>query len=182
MTVVHDLQQRVPDLRVGLFDLVEEQHLIRPSAHLFGELAALLVANIAWRGAKEFADGVSFAIFAHIDSQKCVFAVEEEGGQDPGQFGFADAGGPEEEEGANGPAGVFQAAARSADRIADSLYGPLLANNSQPEVVFHSEQLFHLLFEQVHHRNTCPTVNDCGDVGGVYHVIQVGIGFPGLER
>ena len=107
VTVVHDLQQCVPDLRVGLFDLVEEQHLIRPSADLFGELAALLVANIAWRGAKEFADGVSFAIFAHIDSQKCVFAVEEEGGQDPGQFSFADAGGPKEEEGANGPAGVF---------------------------------------------------------------------------
>ena len=41
-TVVQDLQQRVEDLRMCLFDLVEQDDLIGPSPHCLGELTALV--------------------------------------------------------------------------------------------------------------------------------------------
>ena len=44
-TVVQDLQQRVEDLRVRLLDLVEEDHLVRPTSHRFGQLTALVEAR-----------------------------------------------------------------------------------------------------------------------------------------
>ena len=49
LAVLHDLQQEVEHILVRLFDLVEEHDGIRLAAHLFRELAALLVADIARR-------------------------------------------------------------------------------------------------------------------------------------
>src|SRR6185312_10272334 len=45
--VVHDLQEGVEDVRVRLLDLVEEDHRVRPAADRLGQLAALLVADVA---------------------------------------------------------------------------------------------------------------------------------------
>ena len=59
--VLEDLQQRVEDVRVGLLDLVEEHHGERLAAHLLGELAALLVADVAGRRAEQPRDGVLLA-------------------------------------------------------------------------------------------------------------------------
>ncbi len=51
--VVQDLQQGVPDLGVGLLDLVEEDHPVGAAADGLGQLAALLVADVAGRGAEQ---------------------------------------------------------------------------------------------------------------------------------
>ena len=51
--VLEHLQQDVEDVGVGLFDLVEEHHRVGPAAHRLGELAALLVADVAGRGADQ---------------------------------------------------------------------------------------------------------------------------------
>ena len=45
--VVEHLQQRVEHVGVGLLDLVEQHHRVRLAAHRLGELAALLVADVA---------------------------------------------------------------------------------------------------------------------------------------
>ena len=45
--VVEHLEQHVPDVRVRLLDLVEEDHAVRPPAHRLGELPALLVPDVA---------------------------------------------------------------------------------------------------------------------------------------
>ena len=42
-----DLEQDVEDIRVGLLDLVEQQHRVRLAAHGLGQLAALVVADVA---------------------------------------------------------------------------------------------------------------------------------------
>ena len=60
-TVLQDLQQRVEDVRVGLLDLVEQDDGERLAAHLLGELAALLVADVAGRGAEQPRDRVLLA-------------------------------------------------------------------------------------------------------------------------
>ena len=51
--VVHHLQQDVEDVGVGLLDLVEQHDGVRPAAHRLGQLAALLVADVAGRRADE---------------------------------------------------------------------------------------------------------------------------------
>ena len=48
--VVEHLQQDVEHVRVRLLDLVEQDHLVRPPPDRLGQLAALLVADVAgWR-------------------------------------------------------------------------------------------------------------------------------------
>ena len=53
--VVHDLQQRVEDVGVGLLDLVEQHHRVGPAPHRLGQLAALLVADVAGRARRSAA-------------------------------------------------------------------------------------------------------------------------------
>src|SRR5439155_2292467 len=47
--VVEDLQEQVEHVRMGLLDLVEEDHLVGPTADDLGQLAALLVAEAGRR-------------------------------------------------------------------------------------------------------------------------------------
>ena len=51
--VVEDLEQHVEDVRVRLLDLVEEHDAVGAAAHGLGELAALLVADVAGRRADQ---------------------------------------------------------------------------------------------------------------------------------
>jgi hypothetical protein len=51
--VVEDLEEDVEDLGVRLLDLVEEDDGVRAPADCLGQLAALLVADVAGRGADE---------------------------------------------------------------------------------------------------------------------------------
>ena len=46
-TLVEHLQQDVEDLGVRLLDLVQQDHAIRPAADRLGQLAALVVADVA---------------------------------------------------------------------------------------------------------------------------------------
>ena len=57
-TVVEQLQEDVEDLGVGFFDFVEEHHAVGAAADGFGELTALVVADVTGRGADQPADGV----------------------------------------------------------------------------------------------------------------------------
>ena len=51
--VVEQLQQHVEHVGVGLLDLVEQHHRVGPAAHRLGELAALVVADVAGGRADE---------------------------------------------------------------------------------------------------------------------------------
>src|SRR5208283_4531821 len=51
--IVEDLQEDVEDVGMGLLDLVEEDDGIRPAADGLGELAALVVADVARRRSDE---------------------------------------------------------------------------------------------------------------------------------
>ena len=51
--VVEQLEQDVEHLRVGLLDLVEQDHGVGPAADRLGQLAGLVVADIAGRRADQ---------------------------------------------------------------------------------------------------------------------------------
>ena len=53
LPLLQDLEQDVEDVRVRLLDLVEQEHRVRLAPHGLRELAALVVADVAGRGADE---------------------------------------------------------------------------------------------------------------------------------
>src|SRR5437870_8118885 len=70
ISVFQDLEEGVEDVRMGLLDLVEEDHGEGPAADCLGELAALVVADIAGRGADETADRVLLHVFGDRKSTR----------------------------------------------------------------------------------------------------------------
>ena len=87
--VVEHLQQRVEDVGVRLFDLVEQHDRVRLAPHRLGELAALLVADVAGRRADQAADGVALLVLAHVDADHVLLGVEQRRGERLGELGLA---------------------------------------------------------------------------------------------
>ena len=48
MALVEHLEEDVEHVRMGLLDLVEQDDLVRPPPDGLGQLAALVVADVAW--------------------------------------------------------------------------------------------------------------------------------------
>ncbi len=161
-----------------LFDLVEEHHAIGTAAHLLGELAALVVADVAGRRAKEAADGVWLPVFAHVDAQQRVVVVEEEAGQRLRQFGLADARRPQEEERADRPPRILQAAAGAADGVAHGLDGLLLPDDALAQDILHVEQLLGFGLQHVADRDARPCADDGGNVARIDDFVEIGFNAP----
>ena len=62
-TVVHDLQQNVENIRVRLFDFVEQHDAVRLAAHRFSELSTFIITDIAWRRTNQSSHRVLLHIF-----------------------------------------------------------------------------------------------------------------------
>ena len=122
--VVEHLQQDVEHVRVRLLDLVEQHHRVRAAAHRLGELAGLLVADVAGRRADQPADRVPLLELAHVQPDHPVLVAEQRLGQRPGQLGLADAGRAEEQEAADRPVRVGQPGPRAAHRLGDRARPP----------------------------------------------------------
>ena len=132
--VVEHLQQHVEHVRMRLLDLVEQDHLIGPPPHRFGERAAFLVADIARRRADQPRDRVLLHVFRHVHAHQRGLVVEQEFGERLGELGLADAGRPQEHERADRPVRVLQAGARAAHRGRDGLHGLGLADDALAEL------------------------------------------------
>ena len=103
LAIFKDLQQDVEDIGVRLLDFVEQDDGIRRALDAFGQLAAFLVAHVSRRRTDELGDGVLLHELRHIEADERLVGAEEEVGQGARHLRFADAGGAEEEEAADGP-------------------------------------------------------------------------------
>ena len=128
--VVQHLQQDVEHVRVRLLDLVEQDQRVRPAAHRLGQVAALLVTDVAGRRADQPGHGVLLHELAHVDAHPRVGRVEQELGQRLAQLGLADAGRAQEQERADRAVRVRQAGARTPHRIGDHADRLLLADHA----------------------------------------------------
>ena len=81
-----------------LLDLVEQHDLVRPATHGLGQLAALLVADVAGRSADEPRGRELLHVLAHVDPHQGPLVVEQELGQGTGQLGLSHARGAQEDE------------------------------------------------------------------------------------
>lgn len=51
--MIHDLQEHVKEVRMGLFDLIKQEHAIRVLVDTIGQQATLVEADIARRRADQ---------------------------------------------------------------------------------------------------------------------------------
>ena len=134
-TLVEHAEEALEHVAVGLLDLVEEDDLVRTTAHRLGELPARLVADVAGRRADEPRDGVRLGVLGEIEPRHRVGRVEEALGDRLRGLRLADAGGAEQEERADrtprteartrcGAARARSARARSCDRRCDCRAAP----------------------------------------------------------
>ena len=163
--VVEHLEQDVEHVRVRLLDLVEQQDRVRGPAHRLGELARLVVADVAGRRADQPADGVPLLELAHVDADHPVLAAEQRLGQRPGQLGLADAGRAEEQEAADRPVRVAEPGPRAADRLGDGRHRVVLADDPLVQVLLELEQPLLLLLGELRDRDAGRARDDLGDVG-----------------
>ena len=115
--VLQHLQQRVEHVRVRLLDLVEQHHAERLAPHLLGQLAALVVADVAGRRTDEPRHGVAVVELGHVELDQRVVVAEQELGQRLGQLGLTDTGRAGEDERATGTLRVLEAGPGAPDRL-----------------------------------------------------------------
>ena len=137
---------------------------VRAPAHRLGQLPALLVADVAGRGADQARDRVLLAVLAHVDPDHGVLVVEEEVGQRLGELGLADAGGAEEEERAGRAVRVGDARAAAPHGVGDGLHGGRLADQPAAQLLLHPQQLGALALEQPAGRDAGPGGDHVGHV------------------
>ena len=89
-----------------LFDLVKQHDRPRLAPHALGELAAVLIADIARRRADELADRMLFHVFGHVEPYHRVAFAENGLGEGAAQLGFANARRAEEQKAAYRAVGV----------------------------------------------------------------------------
>ena len=91
--IVQNLQQHIEDVRMGLFDFVQQDDAVGVTAYSLSQLTALVIAHIAWRGTNQTGHGVLLHIFTHIDAHHVALIIKEYLSQGFSQLGFAYAGG-----------------------------------------------------------------------------------------
>ena len=77
----HPVVFDVEDLRVGLFNLVKQDHLIRAATDGFGQHTAFVVSDVARRRPDQARDGVLFHKLRHIDTDHRLIVVKQVFGQ-----------------------------------------------------------------------------------------------------
>ncbi len=179
-SVVQHLQQDVEHVGVCLLHLVQQHHRVGTPPHGLGELAALLVPDVAGRGADQPRDGVLLAVLAHVDADDGALVVEEELGQRLGQFGLADAGRPQEQERSGGAVGIADPGTGAPHSVGDDPDGLLLTREPVPELFLHPHQLLRLALHHASDGDARPAGDDLGDVLAGHLVSDHRCGLAGL--
>ncbi len=146
------------------FDFVEEHDRIGMPPHRLGELSAFFVADVSRRRADETRDGMLLHVFGHVDADHGALVVEKKFGKCARQFGFADAGWPQEYKGADRPLRIAQSGARTANGVGYAFERLVLSDDAQPQAVFHVDELLDFAFEHLGNRNAGPLGDDAGNV------------------
>ena len=70
LAVIHDLQEDVEQVRMGLFDFVEQKHAMGMLIDRVGQQAALVETDIAGRCADQARNRVALHIFRHVEADQ----------------------------------------------------------------------------------------------------------------
>lgn len=131
--IIHHLQQDVEQVRMRLFDFVEQQHAMRISIHRIGEEAALIETDITRRRADQTADRMAFHIFGHVEPLQW---NAHDARKLARHFGLADTGGARKQIVANRLVRIAQAGTAQLDRRGQYLDRLVLTEDDAFQVGF----------------------------------------------
>src|SRR5579885_3040422 len=150
---------------------------------LFGQLAAFLITDVAGRRTDEARDVEFFHVFAHVQVNERLGVAEHLFSQGFGQQRFADAGGAQQQEGADGPARVFQIGPRTAQGLANRRHRFALADDDFLHLVFDGEQSRHFVLSHALQRHARPFGNHVQDVFFIHqHTFLLAMGAPLFQK
>jgi len=177
-TIIQDLQQGVPDLRVGFFNFIKEDNTVWATPDCFGQLTALFVSHVSGRCAKQARNRMLLAILAHIQADQSFGITKHELCQRFCQLGFPHTGRTDENKRTNRSAGILQTSTRPSDGIRNGMNGFLLPNDVLVEAFLHVEQFFRFRFHHLADRYARPLGNHLGNIIDIHHFVQLVIRFP----
>mmetsp|Transcript_7374 Transcript_7374/g.21909 ORF Transcript_7374/g.21909 Transcript_7374/m.21909 type:complete len:741 (+) Transcript_7374:703-2925(+) len=166
-----------------LLHLVEEDHAVGPVPHGLGELAALVVADVARRRPQQARHGVLLRVLRHVEAQQRARVVVDLLRQRLGELRLAHARRAQERERGDGLRGVPQAGLGPPDRVGDEVHGVGLADDAPRERLLEMKQLVALRGHQPRGRDARPGGDDGRDVVGRHGVARdEALGRAALER
>ena len=77
MALVEYLQKDVVDIRMCLFNFVQQYHGIGLSAYFFGKLSAFFVTYISRRRSDKSGDGEFLHVFTHVEADNGFLCVKQ---------------------------------------------------------------------------------------------------------
>ena len=86
------------DIRMRLFDLIEQHNRVGTAPNRFGKLTAFFVAHIARRRTDQALRGKFVHVLRHVDLNQSVGVTKNELGQGTCQKSFSDAGWTQKDE------------------------------------------------------------------------------------
>ena len=100
-----------------------------------------------------------FHVFAHVDTDKCVFAIEKFHSQSLCKFCLTHARRAQEEETSNRRIFTGEAATVTQNRFGHGFNSFVLANHASMQTFVQVQQLCLFTFAKLCHRNACPTAH-----------------------
>ena len=137
--VVHDLQQQVEDLRVGLFNFVEQHDTVWMLGDRLGEQAALVESDVTRRRADQARDRVPLHVFGHVVAQQLDAGDER---QLAAHLGLAHPGRAGKEEGADRLVAGLEPGAGQLDAVGELVDRLVLAENDHLELLIEAFERF----------------------------------------
>src|SRR5579885_1391030 len=168
LAVFKNLQQDIENVRMRLFDLIQQDDRIRRAANTLRQLAALFVAHVSRRRANELRNGVLLHEFGHVEAHQRLFRAEEEFREAARHFRLADARRSKEKEAAHGPRRRLEPGAAAANRARESGDGLVLADHPLVQFGLDAQQLLLLVLLDGSDRDSGPPRDDFLDVLAVH--------------
>ena len=126
LAVVHDLQKDIEQIRMGLFDFVQQQHTMGLLIDGIGQQAALIKTDITRRGPDQTRYGMTLHVFGHVEAHQIDAHHVRQLARD---LGLADTRWPREQVGADGLFRFAQARAGQLDGAGQGLDGVVLTEH-----------------------------------------------------
>ena len=157
-----------------LLDLIEQYHAVRFSPDSFGQLTTFLISYISGRRSDQTRDRILLHVLTHIDTYHIILIVEQCCRQTLGQLRLTDTGRSQEQEGADGLAGILDPGFGTDDGFGDLGHTFVLSYHTLVQFFVQVKGLVTLTLGQFGYRDAGPAGHNARDLRFCYFFMNQG--------
>ena len=162
--IVQNLEKQVVNVRMSLFDFIEQHHRIRMLAHLFAQLAtAIFKAHVSRRSANQTAHTMLFHVFAHVNTHKRIFATEKLLAKHLREFRLTDTRRAKEQETTHRAFVVADTCTTTADGLHNCIHSLILTNHALLNFIAEVDELLRFFATESADRDSRHLTDDVTD-------------------